>query len=210
MCKVEDCEIDQRIVSGYCMPHYRRWKATGNPLKSLWDIRKETLPKVCAVDDCELGIFVRPYCTNHYRRFRNYGDPLATDFTTRSDGSRKCDVDGCEKRHNAKGYCAAHYAKLKKYGDPSISKYADRTVLSDGYVIKNGKAEHRWVMEEMLGRLLVPGENVHHKNGDRQDNRPENLELWSRSQPAGQRVEDKVNWALEMIALYAPEKLRNQ
>jgi hypothetical protein len=79
----------------------------------------------------------------------------------------------------------------------------------DGYVYRGGKAEHRLVMEQMLGRFLVPGENVHHKNGDRKDNRPENLELWSRSQPYGQRVEDKVNWALEMLSLYAPEKLKD-
>lgn len=62
--------------------------------------------------------------------------------------------------------------------------------------------QHRKVMQELLGRALLPTENVHHKNGVRTDNRPENLELWSRSQPAGQRVQDKVAWAREMLALY--------
>jgi hypothetical protein len=67
--------------------------------------------------------------------------------------------------------------------------------------------EHRVRMEEMLGRELLPGENVHHVNGVRDDNRPQNLELWSTSQPCGQRVADKTQWALEWLAQYAPERL---
>jgi hypothetical protein len=60
-------------------------------------------------------------------------------------------------------------------------------------------------MEEMIGRRLFPDEDVHHRNGQRRDNRPENLELWSHSQPRGQRVEDKVAWAVDLIGRYIPE-----
>ncbi|AXH68834.1 HNH endonuclease [Streptomyces phage Comrade] len=60
-------------------------------------------------------------------------------------------------------------------------------------------------MSESLGRPLEEYEEVHHKNGDRLDNRLENLELWVRRQPPGQRAEDLLEWAYEIIRRYGDE-----
>ena len=92
-----------------------------------------------------------------------------------------------------------------KTGDPLFTEVVrDGTAYNKaGYFMLrvDGKyvMEHRVVMAEHLGRALLPHENVHHKNGIRDDNRIENLELWSTSQPYGQRVEDKIAWAQDFL-----------
>lgn len=63
--------------------------------------------------------------------------------------------------------------------------------------------EHRYIMSRQLGRELFPEETVHHINGNRQDNRIENLELFSSRHGPGQRVTDKITFAIEMIRLYS-------
>lgn len=83
----------------------------------------------------------------------------------------------------------AGYVLIRQPGHPRATR--------QGYVF-----EHIVVMEQLLGRFLVDGENVHHRNGVRDDNRPENLELWTRPHPAGIRVEDAIAWARRILELY--------
>ena len=110
-----------------------------------------------------------------------------------------------------------HYRRNRLYKDPTVIMNVGVKQDKGGYVQvrttpgngNKGKYtyQHRLVMEQMIGRALVKGETVHHKNGIRNDNRPENLELWAEAQPYGQRVEDKVAYAIEILKQYAPERL---
>lgn len=122
---------------------------------------------------------------------------------------KMCEVKDCNNFMRAKGYCHIHYKAFTMYGDPLIfkrNKNGEGGITVYGYrrILKNGirNFEHRMVMEEHLGRKLYPHENIHHKNGDRLDNRLDNLELWSNSQPSGQRVEDKIAWAKKILEEY--------
>lgn len=67
---------------------------------------------------------------------------------------------------------------------------------------KHAIMEHRWVMSQHLRRALFPEETVHHINGNRQDNRLENLELFTSRHGTGQRITDQIAFAIEMVRLY--------
>lgn len=117
------------------------------------------------------------------------------------------------------GHCGQVVPRKKGKGGGYIyrqkfcsKRCADEGQRSGGFLDKNGYRihviggvnipEHRLVMERRLGRALMPHETVHHKNGQRADNRNENLELWSRSQPSGQRVADKLAWCVAFLTEY--------
>jgi len=91
---------------------------------------------------------------------------------------------------------APHYSKsgyIYDYapGHPSLANIKQRSRSDYMRVLA-----HRLVMERHLGRYLFPNESVHHKNGDKHDNRIDNLELWVGVQPGGQRVADLIDYVV--------------
>lgn len=118
-------------------------------------------------------------CPMHYERMRTHGTYGGVN-TTRND----------RPRINGKSVDVNGYVRISSAGITG----------NKGLLL-----EHRHIMEKHLGRPLLKHENVHHINGVRHDNRIENLELWSKSQPSGQRAKDKLAYAREIIALYGDD-----
>lgn len=107
---------------------------------------------------------------------------------------RICSIPGCGKPYDSNGYCGMHSQRVRRYGDPYFvtSKEQSRensrkAALSykvarpDVYKKLHNRHEHRVVAEQMLGRPLLRGEIVHHKDGNRHNNSPENLEVMTQA-----------------------------
>ena len=178
--------------NGYCKLHYDRLRSNGNleRLPASSPVRTK-----CKITECQLlyrddrgkvtGGY--EYCRKHYQRLTKYGN--TETVLPQPRGKDHPHWRGGRLNHLG-------YVRVQVYEDDPY--FAHATPIGGGRYIM----EHRLVMAKHLGRPLRPQENVHHINGIRSDNRLKNLELWSSSQPPGQRVDDKIKWAHEILDLY--------
>jgi hypothetical protein len=173
----------------------------------------------CFVSWCDRAPVSRGYCKMHYSRWQK-GQDLEAPIRRRVGVHQPCNVTGCTRWGRSRGLCTTHRRWVDagknlsepvrtpttgEWGRIRVDKrtgYWYRSRINPDTGRRENALEHRLVKARELGRALHQHETVHHINGDRSDNRPENLELWSSSQPAGQRVEDKLLWAREIVALY--------
>ena len=142
----------------------------------------------CSIVSCTGPVEARGWCHKHYRRWKRHGNPLATTRLPPGQYAH-CSLPGCSEKYECSGYCNRHYKRWVASGEPGPVEPLHAPTGS-GHVGRNGyrcitvngrrELEHRLVWERHHGPI-PDGYHIHHKNGDKLDNRIDNLQLLSES-----------------------------
>lgn len=195
-CTEEDCDRPQHG------PRRRKHNHEFGAKRSSGANREYTGPRrrggLCGVPACGRRSVARGFCKRHYQQLRTGRDPMAPEVPRTRRG---CSVLGCVEPHDAKGFCKIHYKRWVRSGftDPlHVTPEAIRAERQRASILRNPalqpakttyrkhhqKHEHRVVAAAAVGisvDALGSHEIAHHKDRDKHNNSPENIELTTRS-----------------------------
>jgi hypothetical protein len=146
---------------------------------------------ICSLVGCNDALKSRGYCSRHLDQFYTYGRIISIERIY--DPTKKCSVEGCNRNHRSNGFCSGHHNQYRRHGTivrVNLDQWGKGEIVKGRYMFLK-KPEHinadargyvkksNIVWETHTGHVVTPPELIHHKNGDKKDDRFENLELFA-------------------------------